>query len=182
VSPDRGAVARWSSHRRGHMDQARTARSRPARTSVHPIGWTLAARRCRARPLPRRHRDNSHSRVVSLARRVGTLASRPPQDHIPYDHHRWRLNLELADLSDVERLRSVSLDAPRPSRSTWPAYQQVGEQLWREGWTGLIAPSAAHPGSLITCVFGGDWPPAGCTPLDASSVQAIPPPSRGLTT
>jgi RES domain-containing protein len=52
-----------------------------------------------------------------------------PQDHIPYDHHRWRLDLELADLSDVEQLRSVSLGAPRPSRSTWITYQQVGEQL-----------------------------------------------------
>jgi RES domain-containing protein len=35
-----------------------------------------------------------------------------PQDHIPYDHHRWRLDLELADLSDVEQLRRVSLEAP----------------------------------------------------------------------
>ena len=94
-----------------------------------------------------------------------------PQDHIPYDHHRWRLDLELADLSDVEQLRRVSLDAQQPSRNTWPAYQRVGEQLWREGWAGLIAPSAAHPGSLITCAFATDWPPAGCTPLDASTVK-----------
>jgi hypothetical protein len=92
------------------------------------------------------------------------------------------LDLELSDLSNVEQLRRVSLEAPRPSRSTWPAYQRVGEQLWREGWAGLIAPSAAHPGSLITCVFATDWPPAGCTPLDASTVQAIPPPPCGMTT
>lgn len=76
-----------------------------------------------------------------------------PQDHIPYDHHRWRLHLELADLSDIEQLRRVSLETPRPSRSRWPTYQRIGEQLWREGWAGLIAPSAAYPGSLITCVF-----------------------------
>lgn len=71
-----------------------------------------------------------------------------PQDHVPYDHHRWRLDLQLADLSDVEQLLRVSLEAPRTSRSTWPVYQRVGEQLWHEGWAGLIAPSAAHPGSL----------------------------------
>jgi hypothetical protein len=106
----------------------------------------------------------------------------PPQDHIPYDHHRWHLDLKLADLSDIEQLRRVSLDAPRPSRSTWPAYQRIGEQLWREGWAGLIAPSAARPASLITCVFATDWPPAGCTPLDANTVQTIPPPPRHMTT
>lgn len=116
-----------------------------------------------------------------------------PQDHVPYDHHRWRLDLlddhsiasdrgSVADLSDIERLHAVALDAPRPSRRTWPHYQQVGEQLWREGWAGLIAPSAAHPGSLIVCVFATAWPPAGCTPLNANTVKAIPPPPRGMTT
>ncbi len=83
-----------------HMDQTRTTRSRSARTSRHPIGWALAARQHRPRPLPRRHRDNSHSRVVSLPRRVGTLS---PQDHIPHDHHRYfptlekKINLELVE-------------------------------------------------------------------------------------
>jgi hypothetical protein len=33
-----------------------------------------------------------------------------PQDHIPYDHHRWRLDLELADLSDNEQLRRIALE------------------------------------------------------------------------
>lgn len=105
-----------------------------------------------------------------------------PQDHVPYDHHRWRLDLELADLSDVERLRSVTLDVPRPNRRTWPPYQRVGEQLWREGWAGLIAPSAARPTSLIVCMFTPTWPPDKCTPLDASTVSATPPPPRGMTT
>jgi hypothetical protein len=59
------------------MDQARTTRSRPFRTSEHPVGWALATRRCRTRPLPRRHRGNSHSGVVSLTCRVGTLPPRP---------------------------------------------------------------------------------------------------------
>jgi RES domain-containing protein len=105
-----------------------------------------------------------------------------PQDHVPYDHHRWRLELDVADLSDIDRLHSVALDQPLPSRRTWPAYQQVGEQLWREGWAGLIAPSAAHPDSLVTCIFASTWPPPGCTPLDASTVKTIPPPPRGMTT
>jgi RES domain len=105
-----------------------------------------------------------------------------PQDHVPYDHHRWRLALELADLSDLRRLQDVTLQAPQPGRHTWPAYQRAGEQLWREGWAGLIAPSAARPGSLIACVFADAWPPAGCAPVDASTVKIIPPPPRGMTT
>jgi hypothetical protein len=36
----------------------------------------MAARRCRTRSLPRRHRGHSHSGVVSVTCRVGTLASR----------------------------------------------------------------------------------------------------------
>lgn len=157
------------------MDQARTAPNRPPRTSGHTIGWALATWPNRARAVSRRHRRDSNSRALAEW-------GLSPQDHIPYDYHHWRLNLELADLSDVEQLRSVKLDTPRPSRTIWADYQRVGEQLWREGWAGFIAPSAAHPGSLITCVFTTDWPLAGCTPLDTSTVQAIPPPPRGMTT
>jgi RES domain-containing protein len=105
-----------------------------------------------------------------------------PQDHIPYDQHRWRLKLTIADLSDPQRLQNVALDPPRPGRHMWPAYQNVGERLWREGWAGLIAPSAASPGSLVTCVFATDWPPAGCTPVDARTVDTVPPPPQGMTT
>lgn len=105
-----------------------------------------------------------------------------PQESVPYDQHRWEVDLELADLSDGERLRAVGLDMPRPSRRTWHSYQEVGERCWREGWPGLIAPSAARPESLIVCVFTHAWPPAKCTPLDAHTVSAVPPPPRGLRT
>jgi RES domain-containing protein len=105
-----------------------------------------------------------------------------PQDHVPYDLHEWRLDLDLADLGDVERLHSVSLSAPLPDRRTWTAFQRVGEQLWREGWAGLIAPSAARPDALIVCVFAASWPPEGCEPIATSTVVAVPRPPRGMTT
>lgn len=105
-----------------------------------------------------------------------------PQDYLPYDHHRWQLDLPVADLSDADRLGAVGLDLPQPSRRTWPAFQRVGEQLRRERWAGLIAPSAARPGSLVACAFISSWPPPGCQPLDAQTVAAVPPPPRGMTT
>lgn len=30
--------------------------------------------------------------------------------------------------------------------------------------------------------FTTDWPPVGCTPLNTSTVESIPPPPRGMTT
>jgi RES domain-containing protein len=105
-----------------------------------------------------------------------------PQDHIPYDLHEWRLDLPLADLGDAERLHGVALPAPSPDRRTWPAFQRAGEQLWREGWAGLVAPSAARPEALIACVFASAWPPDGCKPIRAGSVVAVPSPPRGMRT
>jgi RES domain-containing protein len=105
-----------------------------------------------------------------------------PQDHVPYDHHEWRLDLRLADLSDVARLRRVALAEPSPDRRTWPAFQRVGEQLWREGWAGLVAPSAARPQALVACVFADSWPPNGCEPIKTSTVVAVPSPPRGMRT
>ncbi len=105
-----------------------------------------------------------------------------PQDHIPYDHHEWHLDLRLADLSDPERLFGVALPQPTPDRRTWPEFQRVGEQLWEEGWAGLLVPSAARPQALVACIFAASWPPAGCEPLTASTVVAVPPPPRGMHT
>ena len=93
------------------------------------------------------------------------------------------MDLVLADLSDDDRLAAVGLTAPQPSRSSWPAYQRVGEMLWEAGWAGLLAPSAARPRSLVACVFDdGRWPPAGCAPLRAIEITAVPPPPTGMTT
>jgi hypothetical protein len=77
ASPDGGPAARPPPHRRGHMDQARTARSRPARTSRPAVGRTLATRRDRARALPRRYHPDRNRGVVPIAGRVGTLTTGP---------------------------------------------------------------------------------------------------------
>jgi RES domain len=95
----------------------------------------------------------------------------PPDQQMPRDLWRWAVEpgLEVADLTTAERLTRVGLPVLRPGRQTWPPYQEVGEQLWREGWVGLLAPSAARPqDGLVLCLF-----------RDAKSlrhVRPLPPP------
>jgi hypothetical protein len=84
---------------------------------------------------------------------------------IPHDHHVWQLDVQLADLSTPERLARVILTPPTPGRRTWPPFQAAGEQLFRAGFAGILAPSAARPRGLVSCIFDrGAWPPAGCRP------------------
>jgi RES domain-containing protein len=107
----------------------------------------------------------------------------PPSCAIPHDHHIWRLDIELADLSTLERLTAVGLPPPTAGRRTWPAFQAVGEQLSHGGWRGLLAPSAARPASRIAAVFDhGRWPPGGCEPLRAVEITEAPAPPTGMTT
>jgi RES domain-containing protein len=105
-----------------------------------------------------------------------------PTSAVPHDLHRWEMRLEVADLSTPERLAAVGLEAPQPSRAGWPSCQTVGEDLWRAGWHGLIAPSAARPSAKILCVFADLWPPPGCFPVGVEEITEVPVPPRGMTT
>lgn len=78
----------------------------------------------------------------------------PPNFALPRDLWSYELQpLEVADLSGADRLARVGLLPPRPGRRSWPSFQTVGEHLNREGWRGLLAPSAARPGSRVLVVF-----------------------------
>ncbi|MGH7189898.1 MAG: RES family NAD+ phosphorylase [Acetobacteraceae bacterium] len=77
----------------------------------------------------------------------------PPTNALPRELWRWQVDLEVADLSTEERLARVGLVSPTPGRQTWPAFQDIGEQLWREGWRGLVAPSGARPAGATLCLF-----------------------------
>jgi RES domain-containing protein len=123
--------------------------------------------------------------ATAIAEWYRWLAERglPPAYATPHAHHVWHLDLELADLSSPDRLAAIGLPAPRPTRRTWPAFQAAGDALWKHGWPGLLAPSAARPRSLIVCVFDDDsWPPPGCEPLHAVAVTDVPSPPTGMTT
>lgn len=105
----------------------------------------------------------------------------PPGYAVPHDHHVWSVALEVADLGSQERLARVGLNLPRPTRRTWRAFQEVGEALSSEGWSGLIAPSAARPGWMVLCIFTTNWPPRGCVPARSVEINRVPEPPGGLT-
>lgn len=126
--------------------------------------------------------DEPATSIAEWYRQLAELGL-PPERSVPHDHHLWRLEVELANLGDPERLAAVGLTAPQPSRRSWPPFQAIGEELWHAGWPGLLAPSAARPAGLIACIFDtGAWPPAGSTPLRTIEISAVPVPPSGMTT
>lgn len=107
----------------------------------------------------------------------------PPHRALPRDLWTVQLGVTVAKLSTPERLAEVGLDPPRPGRSGWRAYQDVGEALHAEGWAGLIAPSAARPTGLVVCLFRADGALRGVRPLPPPTrVERAPIPPRGMTT
>jgi hypothetical protein len=95
---------------------------------------------------------------------------------LPRDRWRYRVQgVDVADLSDRDRLSRIRLMLPTPGRRTWPPYQGVGETLWNEGWRGLLAPSAARPQGLVLCLFIEDPNVLPARPVGRPKVVAEPP-------
>jgi hypothetical protein len=107
----------------------------------------------------------------------------PPMAGMPRDLWRWEIDVEVADLSDAGRLARVGLPMPKPGRFQWPMFQEVGEALWRDGWVGLTAPSAARPGAQILCLFRETREVAGARPVPPPTSHEVPPlVPTGMTT
>jgi hypothetical protein len=70
--------------------------------------------------------------------------------------------IELVDLRSANQLARVGLEIPTPGRRTWPPFQAVGEQLYADGYIGLVSRSAARPASCVACVF--HQPPSHANP------------------
>lgn len=103
---------------------------------------------------------------------------------MPRDLWRWRVDAnQIADLTDADRLVTVGLTTPRPTQREWLAFQKLGEQLWRDGYRGVLAPSAARPEKRILCLFRevDDVPDA--TPVRPALKYRRPPaPPTGMAT
>lgn len=87
---------------------------------------------------------------------------------LPVELWKWRVDVTLTDLSREERLARVGLSLPRPGRAGWTPFQTIGEELWKAGSAGLIAPSAACPEGLVLCLFR--------TRHELRGIKAEPPP------
>jgi hypothetical protein len=91
--------------------------------------------------------------------------------------------MEVANLSDAARLKRVGLAPPVPGRPGWPAFQRVGEALWRDGWRGLLAPSAARRNGLVLGLFVEDPTSVPARPYGRRRIVKEPPaPPTGLRT
>jgi RES domain-containing protein len=103
---------------------------------------------------------------------------------LPRDVWRYRVATgHVADLSNAARLERVGLDLPAPGRKTWRPYQTVGEQLWREGWRGLLASSAARPEGRVLCLFVDNAGAVPARPSGRPRIVAEPPvPPTGMRT
>jgi RES domain-containing protein len=107
----------------------------------------------------------------------------PPLAQMPRALWTWEVDVEVADLSSTEHLSTVGLLPPAPGQLSWPAFQEVGEQLSHVGWPGLLAPSAARPVGQVLCLFRGEHGVHGATPLSPPrEIADPPPPPTGLRT
>jgi len=108
----------------------------------------------------------------------------PPQRALPRDLWRWRVDAEVTDLRTGEKLADVGLPVPAPGRSTWPSFQAVGEELRRDGWPGLVAPSAARTAGLTLWLFRDEAGTVeGAEPVGRPRrIDTVPAPPVGMTT
>lgn len=107
----------------------------------------------------------------------------PPLAQMPRELWTWEIDVEVADLSTAERLAEVGLPVPVPGRKSWPTFQQAGERLHGEGWTGLLAPSAALSTGRVLCLFRDKDGVPGAKPVSSPRRVSEPPsPPVGLRT
>ena len=110
-------------------------------------------------------------------------AAVPPNHAMPRLLWRWQVDAGVADLRTKRRLGALGLEPPRPGRRGWRSYQEAGEALWRDGWPGLIAPSAARPEGLVLCLFRTADGVSGARRVGRPRTVREPPvPPTGMTT
>jgi len=108
----------------------------------------------------------------------------PPDRQMPRDLWRWQIDVApIADLGTAERLDAAGLAPPRPTRTAWLDFQELGERLWREGFRGVLAPSAARSEGRVLGLFREKDEIAGATPIRPALTYRRPPaPPTGMTT
>lgn len=108
----------------------------------------------------------------------------PPTHGMPRDIWRWTIAVgDIAVLSTPAKLAEVDLPVPVPSRRNWAPFQAVGEQLHREGYRGVLYPSAARPDHQALCLFRDGITISGADPVRPPVTHRDPPaPPTGMRT
>ncbi len=108
----------------------------------------------------------------------------PPTHSMPRDLWRWTIAInDIADLSTQAKLARVDLSPPRPNRGTWTPFQAVGETLRREGYRGVLYPSATRPDHQALCLFREGILVPGADPVRPPVTHRDPPaPPTGMRT
>jgi RES domain-containing protein len=95
---------------------------------------------------------------------------------MPRDLWCWTVAIdEIADLSTTANLAALGLPIPRPQRHTWPPFQDAGETLYRDGYRGVLYPSAARPEHAAMCLFRDSALVPGAEPERPPSTFRDPP-------
>lgn len=110
-----------------------------------------------------------------LARRQGLA----PDDFLPRELHRFDVRLAaVLDLREAEAQRAVDL-SERQLRADDPSRcQEIGEAVHYVGLEGILAPSAAGPGTVLAIFLEKLRPGSLLEPLTSKAWDA-PPPQRG---
>ncbi len=89
---------------------------------------------------------------------------------------------EIEDLVGEGALEEHKLPRPAPSSSAWLQFQLVGERLFNEGASGLVAPSAARKGGRVLCLFRPQLEIEGVEVTEVVEVSQLPRLPHGLRT
>lgn len=154
---------------------------RVTRADADPLAWTTE-------PADGRWQRGSVIRAVYLGDSEATVWAEwyrhsselgvPPAQRLP--RAIWRIDVDIdgiADLTVDGLLADEGVARLQPSRRQWPKTQPIGEACWREGASGVLAPSAAREDGRVLAIFRSRPP----TPFDATviaGVSPVPPPRR----
>lgn len=93
----------------------------------------------------------------------------------------WRVAINVADIGDLSEMATLArhgLTEILPTRRQWPVTQPIGEAYHRDGYRGMLTPSAAHVAGQVLTIFRPLPAMPGLTakppPIEYAELPALP--------